>query len=86
LNREIEEELASHLAEGSEQGRDPSEIRRAFGSALRVREQSRDIRLIPWLDSLRADVVFGCRQLMNRKVTSAAAHCLPHGPRHSSSA
>src|SRR4051794_28162161 len=73
LNREIEEELASHLAEGSEQGRNPSEIRRAFGSALRVREQSRDIRLIPWLDSLRADVVFGCRQLMKRKVTSAAA-------------
>jgi predicted permease len=73
LNREIEEELASHLAEGSEQGRDPSEITRAFGSALRVREQSRDIRLIPWLDSLRADVVFGCRQLMKRKITSAAA-------------
>jgi hypothetical protein len=73
LNREIEEELASHLAEGSEQGRDPSEIRKAFGSALRAREQSRDIRLIPWLDSLRADMVFGCRQLMKRKVTSAAA-------------
>jgi predicted permease len=73
LNREIEEELASHLVEASEQGRDPSETRKAFGSALRVREQSRDIRLIPWLDSLRADTVFGCRQLMKRKVTSAAA-------------
>jgi predicted permease len=28
---------------------------------------------IPWLDSLRADAVFGWRQLMKKKVTSAAA-------------
>ena len=30
-------------------------------------------RLIPWLDSLRADAVFGWRQLKKRKATSAAA-------------
>ena len=40
---------------------------------LRNREESRDIRLIAWLDSLRADAVFGWRQLMKKKVTSAAA-------------
>src|SRR3984957_10448868 len=45
----------------------------AFGSALRQREESRDIRLIPWLEALRADAVFGWRQLIKRKVTSAAA-------------
>ncbi|HXB75102.1 MAG TPA: ABC transporter permease [Candidatus Acidoferrales bacterium] len=73
LNREIDEELQSHLAEASEQGRDPAETRRAFGSALRHREESRDIRLIAWLDSLRADAVFGWRQLIKKKVTSAAA-------------
>jgi predicted permease len=73
LSREIDEELASHLAQGIEAGRDRSEVRRAFGPALRFREESRDIRLMPWLDSLRADAVFGCRQLMKRKVTSAAA-------------
>src|SRR6266404_3030570 len=73
LSREIDEELESHIAEAIEQGRDPAEARRAFGSALRRREQSRDIRLIPWLDSLRADAVFGWRQLMKKKVTSAAA-------------
>jgi predicted permease len=73
LSREIEEELASHLAEGIKEGRDPSEIRRAFGSSLRVREQSRDVRLISWLDSLRKDVVFGWRQLTKKKVASAAA-------------
>src|SRR5215831_2201380 len=73
VSREIDEEMQSHIAEAIEQGRDPAEARRAFGSALRQREESRDIRLIPWLDSLRADAVFGWRQLMKRKVTSAAA-------------
>jgi predicted permease len=73
VNRELDEELASHLAEAAARGRDPVEARRAFGSPLRRREESRDIRLIPGLDSLRADAVFGWRQLMKRKVTSAAA-------------
>src|SRR6266436_1635999 len=73
LSREIDEEIESHIAEAIEQGRDPAEARRAFGSALRQREESRDIRLIAWLDSLRADAVFGWRQLMKKKVTSAAA-------------
>jgi predicted permease len=72
-NREIDEELRSHLTEAIDQGRDPSEARRAFGSALRHSEQSRDVRLIAWLDSLRADAIFGWRQLNKRKITSAAA-------------
>src|SRR5205807_414134 len=49
------------------------EARRAFGSALRNREASLDVRLIAWLDSLRADAVFAWRQLVKRKVTSGAA-------------
>src|SRR5580704_11201438 len=73
LNREIDEELASHIAEAAEGGRGPAEARAALGSALRHREESRDIRLAPWLDSLRADAVFGWRQLLKRKATSAAA-------------
>jgi len=73
LSIEIDEELESHIAEAIEQGRDPAEVRRAFGSPLRHRESSLDIRLIGWLDSLRADSVFGWRQLRKRKVTSAAA-------------
>src|SRR5215831_19442889 len=73
LSREIEEELASHVAEGIAEGRDPAEARAALGPALLRREESRDLRLIPWLDSLRADLVFGCRQLVKRKVTSAAS-------------
>src|ERR1700736_3630853 len=73
LSREIDEELESHIQEAIEQGRDPAEVRRAFGSALRQRDESRDVRAFAWLDALRADAVFGWRQLMKRKVTSAAA-------------
>ena len=73
LNREIDEELQSHIEEAIAQGRDPAEARRAFGSTLRHREKSRDIRLITWLESLRADAIFGWRQLAKTKITSAAA-------------
>src|SRR5271157_2297196 len=73
VSREIDEELASHIAEAIAQGREPGEARRAFGSLLRQRERSRDIRLLPWLDSLRADVVFGWRQISKKKAASAAA-------------
>jgi predicted permease len=73
VNREIDEELQAHVAEALEAGRDPMEARRSFGSALRTREASRDVRLVVWLDSLRADAVFGWRQLVKKKVTSATA-------------
>src|SRR6202047_3575073 len=73
LNREIDEELQSHVEEAIAQGRDPAEARRAFGSTLRHRETSRDIRLITWLESLRADAIFGWRQLAKTKIPSAAA-------------
>lgn len=73
LDREIDEELESHFAEALERGRDPQEARRAFGSRLHIGEQSREIRVLPWLDSLRADTVFGWRQLRKHKVASAAA-------------
>ena len=73
FSREIDAELESHIEEAIEQGRDPAEARRAFGSALQRREEVRDIRLIPWLDSLLTDTVFGWRQLKKNRVTSAAA-------------
>ena len=73
LNREIDEELESHIQEAIEHGRDPAEVRRAFGSTLRHRQESRDVRLLTWLDSLRADAVLGLRQLKKNKITSAAA-------------
>ena len=73
VDREIDEELESHIAEAVANGRDPNEARRAFGSPLRHREASRDALLIGWLDSLRADTIFGLRQLRKSKITSLAA-------------
>ena len=73
LNSDIQEEMEAHLAEAVAQGRDPVEARRAFGSTLRRGEESHSVRVVGWLDSLRADVVFGWRQLMKRKVTTGAA-------------
>ena len=73
VNREIDEELQSHLEEAIENGRDPAQARRALGNALRLREQARDFRILPWLDSLKMDVIFGWRQVRKNKITSAAA-------------
>ena len=73
ISSELDEELASHLDEAIARGRSAEEARRAFGSQLRNRERSRDIRLLPWLDALAADVVFGWRQLKKNRVVSAAA-------------
>src|SRR6185437_5239693 len=73
LNEELDEELASHMEEAIERGRSAEEARRAFGGALRHRERSRDIKLLPWLDALAADVVFGWRQLKKQRAASSAA-------------
>jgi predicted permease len=73
LNREIDEELQSHIDEAIASGRDPREAHRAFGSTLRAREVSHSVRAAEWLVSLLADVRFGWRQLNRNKVTSAAA-------------
>ena len=73
LNREIDEELQSHIDEAIASGRDPGEARRTFGSILRQREASHSIRAAGWLESLLADTKFGWRQLCRNKVTSVAA-------------
>ncbi len=73
LRGELDEEMQAHIDEAIEQGRDPEEARRAFGSMLRRREDSQDIKLAVWVESLRSDAVFGVRQLLKNKTVSAAA-------------
>jgi predicted permease len=73
LRSEIEEELESHVSEAVEHGRSEEEARRALGNSLRQREASYGVRVAGWMDTLRADLVFGWRQLKRNKVTSAAA-------------
>src|SRR6185369_8113775 len=60
---EIDEELDSHLAEARDAGRDPEEARRALGSPLRFREQSRDVRAFVWLADLIQDLRYALRML-----------------------
>jgi hypothetical protein len=73
LSRGIDEELEAHVAEAVAEGRDVVEARKALGSTLRLREESRDAKLLTWLDALLSDAVFGWRQLKKTKVTLAAA-------------
>jgi putative ABC transport system permease protein len=63
VSEEIREEFQGHLEEAG----------REFGSAWRAMEESRDTKVIAWLDSLRADAVFGWRQIRKRKIASAVA-------------
>ena len=73
LNSELDEELASHIEEAIDQGQSAADARRALGAQLRYREQSRDLKLIPWLDAVASDVVFGWRQIRKHRLVSAAA-------------
>jgi putative ABC transport system permease protein len=73
VDRDIAEEIESHLEEAQAAGRDSTEASRAFGSRLRAHEVVRDAMVAPWLDSLVADAVFGWRQFLKHKAASAAA-------------
>ncbi len=70
LAREYDEEISSHMEEARADGRD---ARRAMGSPLKHRDEMHDAHVFTWLDSLRADAVYGWRRLSRSKVTTAAA-------------
>jgi predicted permease len=78
---EMERELAAHLVlleeEMMHKGATPDEARRLarirLGGVEQVRIMHREERGLPFVESLAADVRFGWRQLMKRKVTTAAA-------------
>jgi predicted permease len=73
VNREIDEELQAHMEDAQADGRDAADARRALGSPLKHRDEAHDARVVVWLDSLRADAVYGWRRLARSKVTTAAA-------------
>jgi predicted permease len=78
---EMERELAAHLLlledEMMRKGATPDQARRLarikLGGVEQVRIMHREERGLPFVESLAADVRFGWRQLMKRKVTTAAA-------------
>ncbi len=81
LDRELSDELNSHLLlhidDNLARGMSPEEARRAallkLGGLEQTKETLRDLHLLPWLDSLRADAQFAYRQLAKNRITSAAA-------------
>src|SRR5215210_3074808 len=81
LDRELDEELHFHVEERTreliEAGMAPEaaaeHAARRFGNPLRLREQSRDVKLLPWLDSLARDFRMGVRVLRRNAAVTAAA-------------
>jgi len=81
LERELDEELRFHLDERVRELTDAgmpadaavAKVARRFGSPLRWREQSRDVKLLPWPDAVLRDIRLGLRMLRtNAGVTSVA--------------
>lgn len=81
LEAELDEELSFHQAMRQAEfqqtgltGEDAhARAQQRLGSRLRLKERSRDVKLIPFIDSLWQDVVYGCRMIRKRWILSAAA-------------
>jgi predicted permease len=69
----VESRIDDLVARGMSREAAESLARRRFGSALRAREASRDIKLLPWLDSVLTDVRLGLRMLRKDAVVTSAA-------------
>lgn len=81
VDRGLDEEMAFHIesriadlvAGGMSRGAAEAMARRQFGNRLRFREESRDVKLLPWLDSLAGDMRMAVRMLRKNGLVTAAA-------------
>ena len=81
MDREIDDEIASHLAEATEeyvqQGLSPEEARwaaqRSFGGATQTREVYRDVRSFVWVEDVARDVRHAFRTLRKSPAFTTAA-------------
>jgi putative ABC transport system permease protein len=81
VDRELDDEQQFHLdarvdelvARGVPRDAARAEAARRFGGRVRIREASREARLLPWLESLLRDVRLGARVLRRDRAVSAAA-------------
>src|SRR5687768_6960629 len=79
LDREIDDEMASHLAEATDeyirQGLSPEDARRAarrsFGGVIQSKEVYREVRSFMWLDDVGRDLRYAFRLL--RRAPAATA-------------
>jgi predicted permease len=80
VNRDLDEELRLHveerthdlIADGMSRDEAQREASRRLGNALRLRDASRDARVLVWLDSLVRDGRLGLRLLRKHAVVTAA--------------
>src|SRR5688572_19642449 len=81
VHRDLDDELQFHIDERTRDLMDrgmtresaAAEAVRRLGSPLRLREESLDVKLLPWIDSLGRDLRLGVRMLRkNAGVTTAA--------------
>ena len=81
LDRDIDDEIASHLAEATDdyvrQGMSPEEARQAaqrgFGGVTQTKEVYREVRSFMWLDDLTRDLRHAFRTLRRAPAFTAAA-------------
>jgi predicted permease len=81
VQRDLDEELQFHLeerirelmAEGMTRAEAAAAAERRLGSRLRHREASLDVKLVPWLDSIRRDISLGVRVLRKHALVTGAA-------------
>ena len=81
LERELDEELQFHrderirelMAGGLSREAATSAVARRFGNPLLLREESRDVKLFPWLDSMVRDVRQGIRALGKHGAVTGAS-------------
>ena len=81
IDDELDEELRFHLEErtralvdaGYSAEAATAEAKRRLGNALVLRDQSRDVKVLRWLDALFNDTRFGLRMLRKDALVTSAA-------------
>jgi predicted permease len=81
LDRALDEEMLFHIQARADDlvaagmTREAAELAasRQFGNRLRLRESSRDVKLLPWLESVFKDVRFALRMFRKHGVVTGAA-------------
>jgi predicted permease len=81
VDRALDEEMQFHIearvddlvAAGMTREAAESVAARQFGSRLRVRESSRDVKLLPWAESVFKDMRFALRMFRKHRVVTGAA-------------